>query len=156
MTTLLSKSIKFCETSQPLCLFFYALKFNSLNYKDLELAIKNSSKTRGAISEEIGISRNGLKKMIDNKTYSLENYIKLCDALGVSPCEFFSCGTSDSVLAKKVHEQGKELEHQAQLIDIYKKMTAEMSSHIETLTGKKIGGRLEQYEKDEEANKKIG
>ena len=65
-------------------------------YKNIELARKNKRISYEKIAQECGLTRMGVYKMFKNKSMSLDNMVKIVEAIGVKPSDIFEDPTSIS------------------------------------------------------------
>ncbi len=108
-----------------------------MKYSDLENKVTTSGMTKTAISEAMKMSRTGFNRMIKEKTYTLEAFLKLCEVLSVSPCSFLDCGSSDEISISEYQTKIDNLENiitaKDQHIQDLKASTQRLDDHISTL-----------------------
>lgn len=63
-----------------------------MNYNELKEIAKIKNILVKDLATEIGVTRQGLQKMIDNETIELRLVKKICELLNISPSKFFEIG----------------------------------------------------------------
>jgi len=64
-----------------------------MNYNELKEITKLKNILVKDLAKEMGITRQGLQKVLDNETIELRKLKKLCEILRISPAQFFDTGT---------------------------------------------------------------
>lgn len=63
-----------------------------MNYNELKDITKIKNILVKDLAMEMGVTRQGLQKMIDNETIELRLIKKMCELLNISPAKFFELG----------------------------------------------------------------
>lgn len=111
-----------------------------MNYNELKDIAKLKNILLKDLATEIGVSRQGLQKMIDNETIELRLVKKMSELLNISPAKFFEIGTYGLNITTGHVQNGNGnkmiLENKDREIEMLKKQLADKEEIIELLKEK--------------------
>lgn len=112
-----------------------------MKYNDLKDIAKNKNILIKDLAKEIGITRQGLQKVMDNETIELKLVKKICEVLNISPAKFFDSGAFGLILNNGVNQvvgNGNKMiiENKDREIEMLKQQIADKEEIIKLLKEK--------------------
>lgn len=99
-------------------------------YSNIESYLNKQGISKRKLAEEIGMSKNGFFSMFNNQTMTVEQLIKICEVLSISPCELFEEKNetlNNSEAERNIHlqqlvaEKEKQIKDKEEIISLLKK-----------------------------------